>query len=95
MNEVEHLLTCLNEELAEVQKDVCKALRFGLGDRRSGASATNEANIAHEMGDVLSIIDMLRARHIFRNLTISPSDRKKGKVAKYMSVAREKGTLQP
>ena len=32
MNEVEHLLTCLMEECAEIQKSTAKAMRFGLDE---------------------------------------------------------------
>jgi hypothetical protein len=92
MNEQEHLLTCLIEECAEVQKAASKALRFGLNDRRTGASATNEADICEEISDVLSIVGMLQTRNLL-TCTIGPCRTKQLRVRHYMDVAKTKGTL--
>ncbi|MCL2465032.1 MAG: hypothetical protein FWF28_08195 [Micrococcales bacterium] len=52
MNRVEHLMVCLMEECAEVQKAAAKALRFGLTDR-------NVDDLYREYVDVEAVFDLL------------------------------------
>jgi NTP pyrophosphatase (non-canonical NTP hydrolase) len=95
MNKTEHLLTCLIEECAEVQKAAAKALRFGLDDHHPDLPAlTNADEIAHEFVDMLAIIEMLRDENIIPALKLEQTTQaKKDKVLKYMAYAKERGTL--
>lgn len=56
---VRELLVCLTEECAEVQKDACKSLRFGLDDHHPDHPDTNRMLLARELGDVLCLLDLL------------------------------------
>ena len=52
----EHLLVCLIEEAAEVQKAATKILRFGLRDEYDGqAPETNLENLRQELADLEAI----------------------------------------
>ena len=58
MNKTEHLLACLMEECAEIQKVAAKALRFGLDDHAPGEPMVpNSESIANECTDLLVYID--------------------------------------
>ena len=96
MNRIEHLLTCLAEEAAEVQQAVFKALRFGLDDGYPGTTRTNCGDIVDEVTDLLAIVQMLQESSM-----LPPSvgyqgdiDEKKCKVIKWMLYAEEKGMLK-
>lgn len=94
MNKIEHLLTCLIEECAEVQKLAAKALRFGLDDHAPDSSATNSEDIAGECTDLLAIMEMLESEGIippFGDARLIQA--KKDKVEKYMEYAKGRGTL--
>jgi hypothetical protein len=95
VNRTEHLLTCLIEECAEVQKAASKALRFGLDDHAPDGSITkNEESIAYECIDLLAIIEMLREENIIPLLNAQQLIvDKKNKVKKYMEYAKERRTL--
>lgn len=96
MNRTEHLLTCLIEECAEVQKAVAKALRFGLSDGYPGTDRTNAGDIAHELIDLMAIVDMLQEFEVLpRPLMYTGIATKKAKVLQYMAYAEQKGTLTP
>ena len=60
MTRTEHLLVCLAEEAAEIQKAVSKALRFGLQDGYPGTDRTNARDIMLEFYDLAAIIGMLQ-----------------------------------
>ena len=95
MTKTEHLLTCLMEECAEIQKAAAKALRFGLDDHHPDTpGVTNADEIAREYIDLLAIIEMLREESIIPMLA-SPQmvQAKKDKVLKYMAYARARGVL--
>ena len=93
MNKTEHLLTCLIEECAEVQKAAAKALRFGLDDT-SPDGVTNREGIANERIDLLAVLEMLEEEGIIPPLEAHQSTRpKKDKVTKYMDYAKGRGTL--
>lgn len=95
MNKTEHLLTCLIEECAEIQKSATKALRFGLDDHGPDGPPINSESIAHEITDLLAVIEMLESEEIIPILrTPQAIQAKKDKVIKYMAYATEiRGTL--
>ena len=95
MNKTEHLLTCLIEECAEIQKAAAKALRFGLDDHApDGPEITNSMSIAYECADLLAIIEMLESENIIPP-PMKPQliQMKKDKIVKYMGYAKERGTI--
>jgi len=98
MNKKEHLLTCLMEECAEIQKAAAKALRFGLDDHAPNSDSTNAEDIAAEVIDLAAVVEMLTEEKFIPNicdidLKIAIK-KKKEKVNKYMDYAKERGTLQ-
>jgi NTP pyrophosphatase (non-canonical NTP hydrolase) len=94
MNTTEHLLTCLGEECVEVAKEVSKALRFGLDDKKPGHPETNRERIALEFADALAIIEMLEESGILKRVTDTRViDRKKARVKARMDYAAQRGTL--
>ncbi|MCL2364000.1 MAG: hypothetical protein FWC71_04985 [Defluviitaleaceae bacterium] len=95
MTKTEHLLTCLIEECAEIQKAAAKALRFGLDDHHPDIPGTTNADeIAQEYIDLLAIVEMLREDGIIPMLeSRDRAQAKKDKVTKYMAYAQARGVL--
>ena len=97
MNKTEHLLTCLMEECAEIQKAAAKALRFGLDDHAPNSDSTNAEDISTEIIDLLAVIEMLKEEKIIPEIRQHNADsliaRKKEKVNQYMDYAKERGTM--
>jgi NTP pyrophosphatase (non-canonical NTP hydrolase) len=96
MNRLEHLLTILGEECAEVAKEVSKANRFGLSDHQPGQpeTETNRKKLTEELNDLMAIADMLYDEgHIDDFLEISKMENKKKKVEKYLKYSKTRGTL--
>ena len=94
MNTIEHLLVCLAEECAEVQKEVTKALRFGLEDKWKSDLNTSE-KIAYECCDILAVIEMLKQESVIPQLdSDSLIKDKKERVLKYMNYAKNNGVLR-
>lgn len=92
MNKTEHLLACLIEECAEIQKAATKALRFGLNDRYK--ETTPAEDIAHECCDLIAVIELLEeAGLIEKTGTIQAIEQKKARISLYMDYSRERGTL--
>ncbi len=63
MTTKEYWLIKLAEELGEVQKDVFKALTFGLDDREPGQTLTNKERIRNELCDVSAVLSILENDH--------------------------------
>ena len=95
MTKTEHLLTCLIEECAEIQKAAAKALRFGLDDHHPDVPTTTNADeIAQEYIDMLAIVEMLREENIIPTLeSRALVQTKKDKVTRYMAYAQARGVL--
>jgi len=101
MNEIEHLLTILSEECAELAKCAAKAQRFGLNDIEPGLTETNADRIMAEFHDVLAAMEMLSdSVPGMGDLGVYASPRvrdaiyaKVEKVQKWMNYSREQGTL--
>ena len=94
MNPIEHLLICLVEECAEVQKAVSKSLRFGLSSSHTGSEMTNGEEISHELNDLIAVADMLvTAGAIPSHDDQEKSQEKTTKVHRFMETAVDLGTL--
>jgi len=95
MNKIEHLLTCLTEECAEIQKLACKANRFGLDDSYVDGP-TNRENLVTEINDLMAVVDLLAEEGAFKCdvFNMNKIDAKKNKVRKYMGYAKKVGTLK-
>ncbi len=91
----EHLLTCLMEEAAEVQQAAAKAIRFGLDDRYPGSDRTNRQDLAHELTDLLAVVDLCRQHGISLPEIGNQGDiaDKQDRVNKMMDYAKDQGTL--
>jgi hypothetical protein len=91
VNEFDYLLTLLIEECAEVQQRATKALRFGLGEIQPGQPLDNEARLAAEVVDLLTILRMLRDRGVL--VDVEPSADKAEKVRLFMAYSRDLGRI--
>ena len=96
MNKIEHLLTCLLEECSEIQKATAKALRFGLDDHAPDSDSTNAEDIAAEIIDLISVIELLKEEKIILNSQDPQQliEKKKEKINFYMEYAKKRGTLK-
>lgn len=94
MNRTEHLLVIMVEELAELQQQVTKALRFGVHEQRD-LPTSNHDRIQAEYNDLAAVIEMLMEEGV---LDIYCDDArmaaKREKVEKYLKYSDECGTLQ-
>lgn len=95
MNKTEHLLVCLAEECAEVQKAIAKALRFGLSDGYPGAKTTNAQDITAELEDVFALVEMLQEEGVVFSLERVFIEPKKLRVKHFMEYAEQRGALTP
>lgn len=90
MNTLQHLLTILAEECAEVAQRASKAIRFGLHEVQPGQHEDNKRRLERELADLVATAELLE-------LEIRELDKadKKEKVKKFMVYSAEKGTLDP
>jgi NTP pyrophosphatase (non-canonical NTP hydrolase) len=88
MNELEHLLTVLTEECAEVAQRACKAARFGMTEIQPGQAEDNKRRLERELADLMATAELL-------GLIIRDEDKaaKIEKLKKFMNYSREIGTL--
>lgn len=96
LNEIEHLLTILGEECAEVAQRASKAIRFGLEEKEPGQDATNAERLHVEVDQLMAVLGMLQDRGILprmenRQVVMD----KQARVERYMEYARQCGTLEP
>jgi hypothetical protein len=98
MQEQEYLLTCLLEELAEVQKEISKALRFGLKDidPNHPEAGNNLHKIETELTHVNAVLELLADRCQFKvdlhNRETQQTKRRR--LLDFMQYSRDKGTLE-
>lgn len=96
MNRNEHLMTILIEECSEVQKEVSKAMRFGLDDWSpfDDTKTTNRESISAELSDLIGTAMMLRDEGLIDDFLIeSKIKNKQEKIEKYLKYSLNVGTL--
>lgn len=96
LNKIEYLLTCLIEECSEVQKEACKAIRFGLTDFNPNipGAKNNAENLVQEYVDLSAVFGMLTDEEVLPMTDFELMyDRKTAKMEKYMEYAKTRGTL--
>ena len=96
MNRLEHLLTILGEECAEVQQAGSKALRFGLLEGRDISAVeygNNVERLKGEVNDVRAMLEMLAGEGLDLLYDFDAVQEKKAKVEKYLLYSKECGTL--
>lgn len=78
MTEKEHLMVCMIEECSEVQKILCKMLRFGINEKKL-------SDLSDEMHDLIAVSEMLVDEGIMPdNCSNEKIKKKKEKVLKNM-----------
>lgn len=99
MDTQEHLLVTFAEELGEVavellvlQKQLCKALRFGIDEQRD-LPTSNRERIESEWQDLLGSVEKLRAHGINLTPDVRAIVAKMKKIDKYCEYARSEGTI--
>jgi NTP pyrophosphatase (non-canonical NTP hydrolase) len=94
VNKTEHLLSCLIEECAEVQKAAAKALRFGLNSINPGTNFSNEQEVIKEFAEVVAVMELLEDEGIFKSMgSIQTIESKKARVLHFMQYAIKEGIL--
>lgn len=109
MNEKEHVMVCGSEEAGEVaeaalilvnaaldvQKALCKMMRFGENDINPSLQLQTPQVLVNELNDLQGVIEMLQELGV--DLTglgdRAAIDAKKAKVRRYMQRAVEQGAL--
>lgn len=97
MTTIEHLISCLGEEGAEIAQDCSKINRFGLHDTNclELTGPDNAQRLVNELNDLLAVAQILV------RMEVIPIDwqceekqsAKRAKVLNFMQYAREKGTI--
>ena len=93
MNRLEHLLTILIEECAEVQQAATKSLRFGL-ESDYGSETTNEEDLNCELNQLIAMAEMLQKEGVNLTNDAKIRDAKIEKVEEYLIYSKECGALQ-
>jgi len=93
--ETKNALLVFAEELGEVQKEVFKAIRFGLDDTNPVTNISNTKAIIDELNDVAGCLEKLKELGVLPPLTslIAPSKVKKkiAKIDKYFEYTQQLG----
>lgn len=94
MNQREYLLVCLSEELAEMQQEIAKVLRFSPDHCPPGSITSNLERCSGEFSDVICILDLLKDAGISIKVSDTRIQEKRERTLRFMDVSRNLGTLQ-
>lgn len=96
MTRSEYLLTLLQEEAGEIIQVASKAKRFGFDDSAPGVEhPTNSEALTLEIGDLLTVVDMLIEEGHIEAVPIDHHAAKRRRIEKYMRYSEALGRLQP
>lgn len=93
MNRMEHLLVIMMEECAELQKELSKALRFGIDEQRD-LPTSNYERICAEFSDFEGVRELLKREGRPITADLNQVSQKIHKVEKYLKYSEECGTLK-
>jgi hypothetical protein len=93
MDKRQYLLVCLLEELAEMQQEVCKCLRFTCDDQHPARPGTNLEQLIREFSDMEAILQMLGGQGINIYHNHHRIVEKKTALAKWMKRSEDLGAL--
>lgn len=94
MTEEQYLVTCLIEELSELQRELSKCLRFTKDHRFSVYAPSNLERAQLEFNDVCALVVMLNHDHGYGLLLDeSKVDSKIDRVKQTMTISKELGVL--
>ena len=86
-DKVQEILDILQEECAEVIQNVSKCRRFGLENEYLKGEGTQREQLVQEIGDVMLLIELLRAHQLFTEEEIQKAMSRKGaKLAKWSTI---------
>lgn len=94
MKEREYLLTVLMEELAELQKELSKCIRFGPHHRERPGDLSNFERANIEYSDVDALVTMLKAHGVELTTDERRKERKVFRTLDYMEFSRKCGVLE-
>lgn len=83
MTRKEYLLICLIEELGEVQKELCKVLRFTEDDEWPDREYTNKEHVDLEWSQVHGVLHLLKREGFELNYNPFIADEKIAKLEKF------------
>lgn len=97
MTRVEHLLVCAAEECSEVAKEISKCLRFQHDEIYPLDGRSNAMRVAHELVDLLAIMDLLHEENVLPEFTEDEFNRmieaKQAKFEKMLLYSESMGKL--
>lgn len=94
MNTKEYLISCLIEELAEVQQELVKCLRFTPDHVSPHDQHSNIARAGFEYADAIAIIEMLEEEGVRIPISATRIADKKERTKKLMFTSRKLGALK-
>jgi len=98
MTQHECLLVQLGEEAAEVTQAVSKYLRFGQTHTHPTVHGTTEECVMAEVVDVLALVELCQSHGLLPRIAPSEEraliDAKKHRVAQYLLISQQEGTVQ-
>ena len=87
---IDEVMSILQEECAEVIQAVSKINRFGMDNFKPGKPKTNREHLEEELGDMLAMIDILKERGIVSEANLAAAnDAKKEKLKRWSSIYSE------
>jgi hypothetical protein len=94
MNRQQYLLVCFMEELAEIQQQVSKCLRFTTEHDYKGDGHSNLDELALEWTDLCAIITLLKEVGVDWSHCPTRLAEKIERTERLMQVSRERGVLK-
>ena len=83
----QEILDILQEECAEVIQNISKCRRFGLDNVYLKGTGTQREQLVQEIGDVMLLIDLLKAHNLFTDAELQQAMVQKGtKLAKWSKI---------
>lgn len=94
MNTKEYLISCLIEELSEVQKELVKCLRFTPDHVSPHDQNSNITRVGLEYADAIAIIEMLEEEGVNIPISATRIAEKKERTKSLMFTSRKLGALK-